>query len=120
MPLTQLESVLMDAVESLRTDAIQLLQELIKIPSITGEETKAQLFFADCLRELQLVVDCWYPKRDELNNHPSFSDDGLPLGERPVVIGQLSGSVSTARSLILNGHMDVVPVGNEDLWNDGP
>jgi acetylornithine deacetylase len=111
---------LLEVVESLRKDAIGLLQDLVRIPSITGEETKAQLFFANRLRELNLNVDCWYPTRDELQTHPSFSDDGLPLGERPIIIGHLAGKDPAARSLILNGHMDVVPVGNEDLWSDGP
>ena len=115
-----LTETLLEVVESLRKDAIDLLQDLVRIPSITGEETKAQLFFADRLRDLNLKVDCWYPTRDELQTHPSFSDDGLPLGERPIIIGQLEGKDPTARSLILNGHMDVVPVGNEDLWSDGP
>lgn len=115
-----LTETLLEVVESLRKDAIDLLQDLVRIPSITGEETKAQLFFADRLRDLNLKVDCWYPTRNELQNHPSFSDDGLPLGERPIIIGHLAGKDPAARSLILNGHMDVVPVGNEDLWSDGP
>jgi acetylornithine deacetylase len=115
-----LTETLLEVVESLRKDAIDLLQDLVRIPSITGEETKAQLFFADRLRDLKLNVDCWYPTRNELENHPSFSDDGLPLGERPIIVGQLAGKDPAARSLILNGHMDVVPVGNEDLWSDGP
>jgi acetylornithine deacetylase len=120
MPLTQEEATVLETVELLRPDAIQLLQDLVRIPSITGDETKAQLFFAECLRDLQLKVDCWYPSRDDLQNHPSFSDDGLPLGKRPIVIGHLAGVDPSARSLILNGHMDVVPVGNDDLWSDGP
>lgn len=111
---------LIETIENLQTDAIQLLQDLVRIPSITGQETKAQLFFADRLRDLNLQVDCWYPSRADLQNHPAFSDDDLPLGERPVVVGHLAGSDSRARSLILNGHMDVVPVGEENAWTDGP
>ena len=119
MPLSQLEVHLLQTVEALRDDAIQLVQDLVRIPSITGQETKAQLFFADRLRELNLKVDCWSPTHDDLQKHPSFSDDGFPLGERPVVVGHFVGTDSGAPSLILNGHMDVVPVGNEDLWSDG-
>jgi acetylornithine deacetylase len=120
MPLSEFEAHLIQTVESLEDDAVQLVQDLVKIPSITGEETKAQLFFAERLRDLKLNVDCYYPTRSELQNHPSFSDDGLPLGERPIVIGHLAGKSADARSLILNGHMDVVPTGNENLWSDGP
>lgn len=119
MALSQLEIRLLEIIESLRDHAITLVQDLVRIPSITGEETKAQLFFAKRLRDLKLNVDCYYPSRTELQNHPSFSDDGLPLGERPIVIGHFPGKETGARSLILNGHMDVVPVGDEKLWTDG-
>jgi acetylornithine deacetylase len=119
MPLSQLEVGLIENVEALRDDAVRLVQDLVRIPSITGEETKAQLFFAERLRDLKLNVDCSYPTRAELQTHPSFSDDGLPLGERPIVIGHLPGKEPGARSLIMNGHMDVVPVGDESLWSDG-
>jgi acetylornithine deacetylase len=120
MALSQLEVRLLQKVDSLRDDAVGLVQDLVKIPSITGEEIKAQLFFAELLRKLKLNVDCCFPTRAELQMHPSFSDDGLPLGERPVVIGHFPGKEKGARSLILNGHMDVVPVGDENLWTDGP
>jgi acetylornithine deacetylase len=119
MSLSQFEIHLLETVESLRDHAITLVQDLVRIPSITGEETRAQLFFAERLRDLKLKVDCYYPTRAELQNHPSFSDDGLPLGQRPIVIGHLPGKETSARSLILNGHMDVVPVGDEKAWTDG-
>jgi acetylornithine deacetylase len=111
---------LFHTIDELGTDAIRFLQDLIRIPSITGSETEAQLFFADRLRELKLEVDCWNPKTEDVQTHPTFSDDGLPLGERPVVVGHLRGKDPKARSLILNGHMDVVPPGEESAWTDGP
>ncbi|HLQ77044.1 MAG TPA: ArgE/DapE family deacylase, partial [Terriglobia bacterium] len=44
----------------------------------------------------------------------------LPLGDRPVVVAKWSGTDSDARSLILNGHMDVVPTGDDRAWTSGP
>ena len=114
------EDLLFQTIDELTPDSIKLLQDLIRIPSITGNETKAQLFFADRLRELNLDVDCWNPERKDLQAHPAFSDDGLTLENRPVVVGHLRGKDSNARSLILNGHMDVVPPGEESAWDDGP
>jgi acetylornithine deacetylase len=108
------------AIDELAPEAIRLLQNLVRIPSITGNETEAQLYFADSLRELNLEVDCWNPERAELESHTAFSDDGLPLGKRPVVVGHLRGQDAHASSLILNGHMDVVPPGEESLWQEGP
>jgi acetylornithine deacetylase len=111
---------LLQTIDESGTGAIRLLQDLIRIPSITGSETQAQLFFADRLRELQLEVDCWNPETADVQTHPAFSDDGLPLGERPVVVGHLRGKDPNARSMILNGHVDVVPPGQETAWTDGP
>lgn len=115
-----IEQQLLEEIDRLQPTAIDLLQNLVRIPSITGEEAKAQTFVGNILAELGLSVDAWCPKREELASHPAFSDDGLPLGERPVVVGRLKGSDSSARSLILNGHVDVVPPGVVDAWNDGP
>ena len=114
------DQLLLQTIDELTADSIKLLQDLIRIPSITGDETKAQLLFADRLRELNLDVDCWNPERKDLQAHPAFSDDGLALENRPVVVGHLRGKESNGRSLILNGHMDVVPPGEESAWDDGP
>jgi acetylornithine deacetylase len=67
-----------------------------------------------------LDVDSWCPTRVELESHPAFSDDGLPIGDRPVIVARWRGIDPTARSLILNGHIDVVPEGDASSWADGP
>ncbi len=107
------------AVDALATDAAAMLQELVAIPSITGDEVAAQGFVAGVLRDLGFSIDMWNPTRAELEDHRSFSDDGLPLGDRPVVVGRWGGSPGGG-SLILNGHIDVVPAGREDDFPHGP
>jgi acetylornithine deacetylase len=111
---------LLQAIDDLKCGAIQFLQELIRIPSITGNEEQAQLFFADYLRKIDLEVESLFPQKADLQKHPAFSDDGLPLGKRPVIVGLMRGANSKGRSMILNGHMDVVPTGDESMWQDGP
>ena len=108
------------AARELETQTCDLLQDLVRIPSITGNEIAAQQRVAGQLTDLGLSVDVWAPTYSELALHSAFSDDGLPLGERPVVVGKWSGTNPTAPSLILNGHIDVVPVGDERAWHDGP
>ena len=108
------------AVRSLESDAIGWLQEMIRIPSITGFEADVQHHMARLLQDMGLEVDSWCPTRAELASHPAFSDDGLPLGERPVAAARWRGTDASAHSLILNGHVDVVPVGDEKEWQDGP
>ncbi len=107
------------AVTELEADAIAMVQELVAIPSVTGDEAAAQGFVAGVLADLGLSVDRWCPSRDELAGHRSFCDDGLPLGERPVVVGRWGGQPG-AGSVILNGHIDVVPPGRESDFPHGP
>jgi acetylornithine deacetylase len=113
------------AVESLRRELTEFLQTLVQFPSLPGREQAAQAFVADKLRSLGLAVDVVPSELKEVRDHPAFSDDGVPFRERLNVVGRWPGtgrrSDSTVpRSIILNGHMDVVPAGSEALWSDSP
>lgn len=106
------------AVEARRDDLTGWITDLVRIPSVTGNEDAAQIHIAALMAELGLEVDVFVPSADELRAHPSYSDDGLPVG-RPVVIGHRAGAAAGAPSLILNGHVDVVPAGDETLYPEG-
>jgi acetylornithine deacetylase len=123
--MSDLVPKIVPAVEALRSDLIAFLQKLVQTPSLPGHEQRAQQRVAEKLRSLGLGVEVVSSDIDELKNHPAFSDDGVPFRERLNVVGRWKGSVQAngtqpARSLILNGHMDVVPTGNENLWSDSP
>jgi acetylornithine deacetylase len=112
-------------VASLRRELIVFLQKLVQLPSLPGYEQKAQHFVADKLRSLGLAVDVVSSEFDELKDHPAFCDDGVPFRERLNVVGCWRGSgpipkSAAPRSLILNGHMDVVPTSSESLWSESP
>ena len=98
------------------------LQELVQLPSLPGEEQRAQHFFAEKLRTLGCTVDVHACTRRELEEHPAFSDDGIPFEQRLNVVATWAkqNSSEEGRSLILNGHMDVVPTGNAALWKYPP
>jgi acetylornithine deacetylase len=115
-PATQ---AVVDAVDELASWATTLLCELVAERSLTGGEAGAQERMAAVLRDLDLDVDEWCPTREEVATHPSFSDDGLALGTRPVVVGRwrLDGGRPT---VTLNGHIDVVPAGDESRWTHDP
>ena len=74
------------------------------------------------MRALGLDVALVTATRTELSSHPAFCDDGLPVEERPNAVGiwRAARSVPGARSLVLNGHLDVVSPGNEALWTHSP
>jgi acetylornithine deacetylase len=106
-------------VDRLEWSAVSFLQGLVRIPSVTGDEGSIQKYLAYSLQDLSLELDIWCPTRAEVEHHPAFSDDGLPLGDRPVIVGRWPGNAGGAPSLILNGHVDVVPPGDPAAWKNG-
>lgn len=113
-------ALIRSSVLSRADDMMAWLGELVRIPSVTGHEQAAQGRMEELLRASGMDVEVFWPRREELGGHPSFSDDGLPLGDRPVVVGRWAGARPGAPSLILNGHMDVVPAGNPARWSVDP
>jgi acetylornithine deacetylase len=108
------------AVDDLADELVAFAQGLIRIPSLPGDEAPAHHYVADKLRALGLSVDICRSRFDELRAHPAFNDDGLSPDARINVIGRWRGTRPQGRSLILNGHLDVVSAGNVALWTHPP
>nr|WP_310225228.1 peptidase [Paenibacillus qinlingensis] len=108
-----------DWIRQHREAGTSFLQQLVKMPSTQGHEQEAQLFIAEKLRELALDVEVWEPDGDALQSHPYFCSPRSHFTGSPNVVGVLKGS-GGGRSLLLNGHMDVVPEGNREQWQDDP
>ena len=94
----------------------------MRVPSLPGAERDAHLAAAEAMRALDLEVAIVSATRDELAAHPAFCDDGLPVETRINVVGRwrAPGRRVGARSIVLNGHLDVVSPGNEALWSASP
>ena len=109
-------------VDSLSAELFSFIQTLVQTPSLSGKEQEIQELIAAKLKDLNLEVDIVPSILEELKDHPAFCDDGIPFKDRINVVGRWKGTSqnSKANSLILNGHVDVVSSGNEDLWNDTP
>jgi len=102
-----------------RKKGINLLQRLVQESSIRGNESKAQAIIIEKCRELGLHVDIWEIGERQLISHPKFCSDRKDFAGNPNVIGVLKGS-GGGRSLILNGHIDVVPEGDRNDWIHDP
>ena len=98
------------AIESHRAEALALLQELVRIPSLEGAEKPCIDVLERQLRAMNLDVDRWTPDDDELAAHPAYVPTGWSYAERPNVVGIYRGA-GGGKSLKLNGHVDVVPIG---------
>ncbi|WP_308639473.1 peptidase [Paenibacillus silvisoli] len=102
-----------------REEGIQLLQNLVRIASTQGNEQDAQLLMAGKLFELNLDVDLWEPDGAVLEKHPYFYSPRTRFTGSPNVVGVMKGE-GGGRSIILNGHVDVVPEGDLLQWRSQP
>ena len=105
--------------DSHRDEAIQFLQSIIQIPSQTGDEKKIQDFMEQYLTEQGLSVDRFVPSMEELRQHPAFVEPAQGYEDRPNVVAVCKGS-GGGRSLLFNGHIDVIPEGAPENWEHGP
>eukprot|EP00735_Rhodelphis_limneticus_P001160 TRINITY_DN11728_c0_g1::TRINITY_DN11728_c0_g1_i1::g.11629::m.11629 TRINITY_DN11728_c0_g1::TRINITY_DN11728_c0_g1_i1::g.11629 ORF type:complete len:431 (+),score=76.47,sp/O34984/YODQ_BACSU/29.13/1e-50,Peptidase_M20/PF01546.23/4.2e-32,M20_dimer/PF07687.9/1.4e-11,Peptidase_M42/PF05343.9/1.4,Peptidase_M42/PF05343.9/2,Peptidase_M28/PF04389.12/0.011,Peptidase_M28/PF04389.12/8.4e+02,Peptidase_M28/PF04389.12/2e+03 TRINITY_DN11728_c0_g1_i1:166-1458(+) len=112
-----------DAVSSLKEDAISLLSDLVRFKSLTDEpdQEKIQLFLADVFRKLELDVDYWNVNLDQIQHIDGFSPVyGLWKWKSSVVATHTPPAGCEGKSLMFNGHVDVVPTGSPDLWTNDP
>ncbi|HET9002295.1 MAG TPA: ArgE/DapE family deacylase [bacterium] len=107
------------AVEERRGETVAFLQRLVQFDSVTGNETEIQAFIADHLKELGLRVDRFDTDPDVLRQYPGFLEPEKPLAGRPNVVGVWKGR-GAGRSLLLNGHVDTVPLEPLGEWARGP
>lgn len=109
------------AVESAREELIAFLQKLVQTASLPNHEHDVQNLVAQKLRSLGMEVEIIPSNFDDLKDHPAFGDDGFSPTDRVNVIGRWPGThAGEGKSIILNGHVDVVPVGDLSLWVDSP
>lgn len=118
MTLSATEQRVLDAVAALREPLVELLGRLVAEPSLTGREGSVQAVVAQVMRELGLEVDVWEPRREEFKDHPEFAAHEEFAG-RPNVVGIRRGA-GGGPSLGINGHVDVVPAGDERQWHVPP
>ncbi|BBK40910.1 acetylornithine deacetylase [Allostella vacuolata] len=131
-----------------RERSVAALAELVRIPSLTGEEGDAQRFMAGRLAALGAEVDVTEPDVAEMfRRFPTVAQypthwqhdlilpyDRLPTAEalaasgleevlnyrgRPNVVGVFRGT-GGGRSLILNGHIDTVTIEPRGEWTRDP
>lgn len=99
---------------------ISLTQDLIRYPSLRGQEHTAQNFLHDRLSERGYAMDRWSIDVGEIRDHPGFSPVTVNYDNAINVVGTHRPRQERGRSLILNGHVDVVPTGPHDMWTRNP
>jgi acetylornithine deacetylase len=112
----ELATKIMHAVDDGFDAQTALTAELVKFPSVRGAEHTAQDFLAGEMRARGLAVDRWRIELDAIKHLPGFSPVHANYDNAFNVVGSHRVAAPRGRSLILNGHIDVVPVGPLDMW----
>jgi len=112
-------SIINSTVNDMREEIILFIQNLVQSPSLANDEKDVQQIIFNKLESLQLLPEIIPVNFDSIKDHPAFSDDGFSPDSRINVIGNWNNNMK-GKSLILNGHVDVVPTGSKTLWNDSP
>jgi acetylornithine deacetylase len=106
------------AVEEALPRAVDFLQSLIRVPSLLGDEEPAQILVEERLRELGFDTRSVEPEPERLAERPDSGIPLLPYEGRRSLVGTLAGR--GGRSLLLNGHVDVVSAEPLDRWTKDP
>jgi len=103
-------------------EQIELTRKLVQIPSVTGQEDRAQTFMFQQYEETGLDTKILEVDFETVCKHPAycgFGEQASAYEGRPNVVAKLSGN-GKGRSLILNGHVDVVSPEPVEHWKYDP
>jgi acetylornithine deacetylase len=120
MPDPTLTPRILAAVDAGFPEQLAFTRALVSFPSVRGAEHTAQEFMARAMRERGLAVDRWQVKVEEIRHLPGFSPVHVSYDNAWNVVGLHRAGSPKGKSLILNGHIDVVPVGPLDMWSSPP
>jgi acetylornithine deacetylase len=107
------------AVQARREDAVSLLQELVRVPSVTGEEGAVGAVVGRAFSERGLDVDTWEATREEAEPYRDHVGEQSSYENRPNVAGTKRGT-GDGRSILLNAHTDTVDPGDPTAWKGDP
>lgn len=109
----------MTCLDALWDDQVRLLQELVAFPSVRGETAPIQEHIAAYLGRQGLSVGRVPLESEVLQRHPSYAPVDWSYRDLFDVVGRRTGA-GGGRSLVLNGHIDVVSAEPLDAWTRPP
>jgi acetylornithine deacetylase len=110
------------AIEALRPYMVETLTGFVACPSFSGEEHGAAVFMEGELEALGLACRRIPLVTAEIEHSPLYSPALSADANRYNLLASLEpeGMEVTGKSLLFNGHMDIVPTGPHSLWSSPP
>ncbi|HTX07231.1 MAG TPA: M20/M25/M40 family metallo-hydrolase [Solirubrobacteraceae bacterium] len=99
---------------------VDVLERLVAAPTVLGAEEAGQVVMEQALRDVGLAPrDVWLDA-DALRADPGSSPFSWDVSAKRNVVATWEAAAEGGRSLILNGHVDVVPPAAAELWSSPP
>jgi len=114
------DEAILAAVEKGFAAEVDFLKALVRIPSQRGAEGPAQDLYARACRDRGYATEVFPIDLDLIRQHPGFSPTTVDYTGMMNVVATHRPREEKGRSLILNGHMDVVPTGPAEMWSRPP
>ena len=108
------------AVETHRDEYLALLTDLVGLPSTLGNEKPAQERLYKHIVSMGLEAELWDLDPVALQVDPRFVVVEQDYEDRPNLTAILQPANDGGRSLVLNGHIDVVSPEPRDRWEHDP
>jgi len=118
--LTPQEKKIIIVVEKLQHDIIDFTERLVAEPSTLGHESSALRVMENELMRLGYQTQTIPIDVERLATHPGFAPVPWSYENRYNLVGIRPAAGSGGRSLLYNGHLDVVDPGNPAFWHRDP
>lgn len=120
MAIKSTEKKIIDTVEHLKDDIIDLTCALVSEKSVLGNEAGAVNLMKNKLAALgfspvKIPID-----PDRLKDHPGFAPVPWDYNDKNNVAAVVKPEKNTGKSLLFNGHLDVVSADPVEFWNQDP
>jgi len=113
------EARVLAAIDRLEPTYRTLLQTLVQTPSPVGQEGAAQAIVMGQMRDIGLAVDAFDIDPEAIAGEAAFNPSPRDYAGRPCLVGWRRGA-DGGRSLLLNAHIDTVPVDAAESWTFPP
>ena len=120
--MTDVRARVLEQVDALAPSMLEVLTGVVRIPSVSGtdDENSAQDHMARLLADGGMEIDHWQIDLASTSAHSDFPGMEVERDEAWGLVGRLPGTDPDGPTLMLNGHIDVVPIGDPQNWHDAP
>lgn len=118
--MESLKQRVLEIIEDQWDEQVHFLRHLVRTPSVLFGEAPVQHLMYCKFRELGLRTDTFDADISLISRLPGYSPVEWGYCGRPQVVGVLPSRTGDGRSLVLNGHVDVVSPEPLRLWTHDP